>query len=217
MTLQVIGAGFGRTGTMSLKLALEQLGYAGCYHMMEVFEHPEHLSVWHDAAIGKTVDWDKLYEGYKAAVDWPACHFWREYAERYPDARVILSVRSAESWYESASQTIFRAMLTELDEAAPAELRSQRDMVRALVVDATFGGSLDDPEHCMQVFRDHNARVQAAIPAERLLVYQAGDGWQPLCDFLGVAVPETPYPRTNTRDEFIARIMARAKQHEATK
>lgn len=208
MSLQVIGAGFGRTGTMSLKLALEQLGFAKCYHMIEVFEHPEHIGTWHDAALGKPVDWDKLYDGYKAAVDWPPCHFWREYAALYPEAKVILTVRSPESWYESASQTIFRGMTMPVPANVPPHMARHREMTRAMIVDGTFGGRLDDAAHCMKVFEEHNLRVRAEIPAERLLVYKAGEGWEPLCEFLGVPVPAIPYPKTNTRDEFLARIEA---------
>ena len=211
MALDVIGAGFGRTGTMSLKLALEQLGFNKCYHMVEVFQNPADAQVWLDATLGKPVDWEALFTGYRAAVDWPPCHFWREYADMYAEAKVILSVRSAESWFESASQTIFRAMDMELKDDTPAEVRAQREMARALVVEKTFGGSVADAEHCKRIFEEHNARVQGSIPAERLLVFEAGQGWEPLCAFLGVPVPDTPYPKSNTRDEFLAHFADRVK------
>ena len=107
MTLDVIGAGFGRTGTMSLKVALEELGFGPCYHMSEVFAHPEHVELWRAAAQGKEVDWEQIFGGYRATVDWPACSFYGELMEKYPDAKVILTVRDPQRWYESAYNTIY--------------------------------------------------------------------------------------------------------------
>ena len=106
MSLRVIGAGFGRTGTASLKVALEKLLGAPCYHMIEVFQHPEHVALWHEAALGNMPDWNRLFEGYASAVDFPASAFWPEIMNAYPDALVLLSVRDPEQWWQSASETI---------------------------------------------------------------------------------------------------------------
>ena len=206
MALEIIGAGFGRTGTLSLKHALEQLGFDKCHHMMEVFSNPDQAPQFLAAAQGKPVDWDRVFTGYKAMVDWPGCHFWRELMAHYPRAKVILSVRSPESWYASASETIFRAMNMMTTGEVPPALKAQRDMAREIVVNQTFGGRLDDPEHCIRIYEANVQRVQQEVPAGRLLVFEAAQGWAPLCAFLGVPVPATEYPRINTRDEFLQRM-----------
>ena len=196
MTLKVIGAGFGRTGTLSLKLALEKLGFNPCHHMMEVFGKPEHIALWQDAADGKRADWEAIFDGYQAAVDWPVCAFWEELAEVYPDAKFILSKRDADKWFASASATIFAGMRSG-DKSDP-----HRNMITTLIVDSTFGGDIENAEHAKGVFEAHNAKVQATLPVERLLVFEASDGWEPLCAYLGVPVPGEPYPRTNSTEDF---------------
>ncbi|MFN3238406.1 MAG: sulfotransferase family protein [Pseudomonadales bacterium] len=201
MTLQVIGAGFGRTGTLSLKFALEKLGFNPCHHMMEVFGKPEHIALWQDAADGKPVDWDTVFTGYQAAVDWPVCNFWQELAEKYPDAKFILSHRDPEKWYASAMNTIFRGMISAGAEPEDAHLK----MVCTLIRDNTFGGDLTDKANAIQVFQQHNQQVIDALPKDRLLVFEASEGWAPLCEFLEVPIPDEPYPRTNSTEEFQSR------------
>lgn len=207
MALSVIGAGFGRTGTLSLKIALERLGLGPCYHMAEVFAHPEHVPAWRDAAEGRPVDWDTLLVGYGAAVDWPACHFWRELAVRHPQARVVLTVRDAERWYASVRDTIYGALCAELP-AEPPVLRAQQAMARRIVLERTFGGRFEDRDHAIRVYREHNEAVRRALPPERLLVYEVAQGWEPLCGFLDRPVPDEPFPRVNSTDEFRARFGA---------
>lgn len=209
--LEVIGAGLGRTGTLSLKAALEQLGFNGCYHMVEVFAHPEHVPVWQAAAERKRVDWDALFAGYRSAVDWPVAQFWRELSEHYPKAKIILTERDAEKWYKSFSDTILR-VLTLPTPPDPA-MQAHSKMVRAVITDGAFAGKLDDKAHILDVYRRHNEAVKRAIPADRLLVFDAPQGWEPLCRFLGVPVPKTEFPRTNSTDEFIARFTDRASKH----
>lgn len=205
MALQVIGAGFGRTGTLSLKLALEMLGYDKCYHMVEVFEHPEDAPVWQAAAHDQPVDWDALFEGYAAGVDWPVAGFWRELMDYYPEAKIILTVRDADSWYESASKTIFVSMNAELSPHTPPHVRQVINMMQDLIVVRGFSGNLTDRDHMIRVYHQHNEEVKRTVPSERLLVFEAKQGWQPLCQFLGNAVPQAPYPRANSSEEFIAR------------
>lgn len=198
MPLEIIGAGFGRTGTVTVKLALEQLGFGPCYHMMEVFRNPEHIALWDRAAEGQLPDWDALFAKFRATVDWPASAFWRELAAAYPAARVLLTVRDAEEWYTSAAATVFRMTP---DVASSDVGRAQLVMAKKLVSQRTFGGRTDDRAHCVDVFNRHNAEVQREL-GDRVLVYDVRQGWEPLCAWLGVAVPDTPLPRTNTTQDF---------------
>ena len=200
MTLKVIGAGFGRTGTLSLKFALEKLGFNPCHHMMEVFGKPDHIALWQEAAEGKPANWEAIFDGYEAAVDWPVCAFWEELMDVSPDAKFILSKRDAEKWFASASNTIFKSMAG-FDSEDP-----HGKMIQTLIVDNTFGGDVANAEHAKAIFDAHNAEVQEKMPADRLLVFEAVDGWQPLCEFLGVPVPDEPYPQTNSTDDFQKRM-----------
>ena len=203
MSIMVIGAGFGRTGTLSLKTALEQLGLGPCHHMVELFKHPEQIPVWDAATDGAAVDWEALLAGYRSIVDWPGCHFWRELVDRYPGAKVVLTVRDPAGWYRSAADTIFRFML-EKPKDDPA-YRAQWRLVRKMILEQTFGGSVADPELAMEVLKMHDAEVKRTVPDDRLLVYEVKEGWAPLCAFLGVPVPDAPFPKSNTTEEFLAR------------
>ena len=210
VTLKVIGAGFGRTGTLSLKLALEELGLGPCYHMVETIAHPEHDAMWLAHARGETHDWRPVLAGYASTVDWPGLMIWKELAAANPDAKVILTVRDPEDWYASAAATIFARMLefeslrADPDAVDPIR-RGHMEMVNAIVVEKTFGGSLDR-EHAIAVFNAHNDEVRRSVPPGRLLVCKSEEGWYPLCAFLGVPVAATPYPKVNTTDDFVARF-----------
>ncbi|MCP5156431.1 MAG: sulfotransferase family protein [Ectothiorhodospiraceae bacterium] len=207
MPLSVIGAGFGRTGTMSLQIAIEMLGLGPCYHMREVLKHPGHVDVWSAATRGEAVDWEALFGDYRAAVDWPACHFWAELAEHYPEARIILTHRDPERWYRSISQTIY-ASLTEPREITDPGMLARRDMARALILDRVFDGRLGDHAYAVDTFRRHLETVRRTAPPDRLLVYDVAEGWGPLCAFLRVPIPAEPFPQVNSTDEFRARMVA---------
>ncbi|MFL6053343.1 MAG: sulfotransferase family protein [Actinoallomurus sp.] len=204
--LEVIGAGFGRTGTLSLKQALERLGFGPCYHMVELIDHPERIELWSRAVEDGNVDWDEVYRGYRATMDWPGVAFWRQLVEHYPWAKVLLTVRDPKSWYESARDSIFRA--SSIWPEDPVGVRRRR-LVERIVWDGDFGGRFEDPEYAMAVFTEHNDAVRREVPAGRLLEYEVRQGWGPLCDFLGVPVPEEPFPRTNDRQEFAERVARR--------
>jgi len=208
MALQVIGAGFGRTGTHSLKIALEKLGYNKCYHMVEVFENPEDASVWQAATDGKAVDWDALFDGYQAGVDWPIADFWRELSAYYPDAKFVLGIRDADSWYKSVSNTIFKYIMSNqaISEQMPLGVRDTLAMIESLILDKTFQGDVIERDHVIGVYNRHNEEVMRGLPADRLLVFEAAEGWEPLCAFLGCPVPQEPYPRTNSTEEFMAEV-----------
>lgn len=219
MALRVIGAGFGRTGTMSLKAALEGLGFGPCYHMYELLlEHPEHAGQWKAAVRGEPIDWHPLLDGYGAAVDWPACSFYADLMEAYPDAKVLLSVRDPEKWYDSVRTTIFTNAGAGSDSSLqnlPIRLvtRKMRPVLRLideLIWGQTFAGLFEDRQHAIDVFERHNEEVRRHVPAERLLVYQVSEGWEPLCEFLGVDVPQgRPFPHLNDAQEFRTRMRQR--------
>jgi len=194
--MKVIGAGLGRTGTYSLKLALERLLDGPCYHMAEVFERPGDVAVWHRAARGESVDWRALFEGYKAGVDWPLCSFAVELADVYPDALVLVSIRDFESWWKSASSTIFPS-----SQQAEGEWR---EMVEALFSNR-FTLELDNKQACREAFERHYAQISETIPAPRILEWHPGDGWRPICEALGVPVPNEKFPHRNTTEEFLSR------------
>jgi Sulfotransferase domain len=208
--VKVIGAGFGRTGTWSLKAALEKLGFGPCYHMTEVFAHPEHADLWVSAWRKEPVDWDKVLEGYEATMDWPACTFYEELMERNPEAKVLLSVRDPERWYESTRTTIYELSML-LDSSAIARLifglssllifggfaGGRSSLVNDIIWQGTFDGRFEDKAYAIEVYERHNDEVRRRVPAGRLLVYQVKEGWGPLCEFLGVPEPEAPFPHLN--------------------
>jgi hypothetical protein len=208
--VKVIGAGFGRTGTTSLKAALEDLGFGPCYHMTEVFAHPGHADFWISAWRGWPADWEKVLGGYEATVDWPACTFYEELMERYPEAKVLLSVRDPESWYESTRRTIYELSML-IDRSAIARLTfglmsllvfggfagGRSSMVNDLIWQGTFDGRFEDKTYAIEVYKRHNDEVKRRVPSDRILVYEVKEGWVPLCEYLGVPEPEEPFPRLN--------------------
>jgi hypothetical protein len=200
MALQVVGAGVGRTGTNSLKIALEQLLGVPCHHMFEILVDPSQISGWTDAIEGRSVDWSAMPTGYGALVDWPGASFWPELAEANPDALVLLSVRDPEDWYKSASNTIFQVF-----DSAPPEMRPWFESMR-LLLGERFSNNLDDPSAMMAAFEHHNDSVRRAIPAERLLEWTPGDGWDPICERLGLGVPDGPFPKTNDTNQWRANL-----------
>ncbi len=194
MTLKIIGAGLGRTGTASTKLAIEQLGVGRCYHMGEVIAHPADIEYWMRAADGQP-DWDTLLADFAATTDYPACTFWRELAEHYPEAKVLLNVRDAEGWFESVNQTIMSPQLIEHVKDTPFGAFNKR------TIWDTVEGRMTDRPYMIAHFRRHIEEVKAAIPADRLLVFDVKQGWEPLCAFLRLPVPKGPFPRVNSREE----------------
>jgi hypothetical protein len=205
--MRVIGAGFGRTGTRSLKGALEELGFGPCYHMTELFGHPEHVELWDAATRGEPVDWEGLFRDYEATVDWPGCSFYEELMRAYPDAKVLLSVRDPDRWYESAYNTIYRMSRTShlfyLIRLFSPRVGRAYPVINRLIWEGTFDGRFEDRGYTIEVFEGWNEEVKERVPAERLLVYEVKEGWGPLCDFLGVAVPEgKPFPHLNDIEAF---------------
>ena len=199
MPLRLVGAGLGRTGTHSLKLAIERLTGQPCYHMSEVFEKPDHVDAWRAAIVDGTMpDWEQLLAGYGATVDWPACAFWEQLAEAYPEAPVLLSERSsADVWWASMEQTIVTMLSRPVRDAQQAHTRT---MSAPLMT--SFCPEWPDREAVIDAYERHNDHVRETVPAERLVEWRPGDGWAPLCAALGVAVPDEPFPHVNSTAEF---------------
>jgi hypothetical protein len=200
MALKLIGAGMGRTGTLSLKIALTQLLNAPCYHMTEVFDHPEDIPTWDDAAHGREVDWNALFEGYSAAVDWPSAAYWREISQAFPDALILLTLRDPDSWWKSANATIFQSIQM---------VKEKRPEWYAMISETFrkhFTMDIQNKDAAIAAFNRNNEAVLQEAPKDRLLVWTAGDGWEPLCNALGVPVPDMPFPRANTTEEFVSRV-----------
>lgn len=199
--VHIIGAGLGRTGTDSLRAALDRLGFGPCHHMRELFAQPETIVGWARAARGEHVDWGEILAGYASTVDWPSVAFWRELVDAYPNARVILTLRDPYAWYESATNTIHRARF-----AVHPELEEHLRVVERLVWQGTFGGRFTDREHAIAVYEAHYDAVRAYVPEKRLLEFDVRDGWAPLCEFLAVAVPPEDFPKLNTTAAFHSRV-----------
>jgi Sulfotransferase domain len=198
--LEVVGAGVGRTGTHSLKVALEQLLGGTCHHMVEVFAHPDEVPVWIEAVDGQQVDWDALMAGYVAQVDWPGASFWPELTKANPDALVILSVRDPDLWFTSCSNTIFGGIGAMVELGDPWMTAMHRLMGRR------FSDHVEDRDAMIAAYERHNEAVRAGVSPERLLEWTATDGWRPICERLGRAVPDRPFPCVNTTEEFRANV-----------
>jgi hypothetical protein len=210
--------GFGRTGTTSLKLALERLGAGPCYHMLDVMQDQTRARAWLAAGQSQRPDWSSLFAGFSSTVDWPAAAFWRELLDAYPGAKAILTVRDPQQWYDSMAKTILRAWRMRRERAGqpPAEgtgtdaprvvdTKDFGDMIEVVVERRVFDGRADDREYAIARLERHIAEVKASVPAEQLLVYEVTQGWEPLCAFLEVPVPDEPFPWANDSTAFIER------------
>jgi len=201
--LKIIGAGFGRTGTHSLGLAFERLGLGPCYNINEVSKNLDHTEIWNAALNGKPVDWNSLFANYASTVEWPAVAFLPTLIEHFPNAKVILTLRNPESWYESANTTIFDGLEMSAHNPDPIK-RENSGMARRLILEHTFGGKYRDKKYTLEVYQKHIQNVIEWVPADRLLKFNVTDGWEPLCAFLNQSIPDEPFPRVNERTEFLA-------------
>jgi hypothetical protein len=203
MTIRVFGAGVGRTGTYSLKLAINQLKLGPCHHMEEVLHHmPVQVPLW-SAALRGRADWQAIYSGYESAVDWPTAGFFPELVATYPSAKFVLTHRSPESWAESFGGTIYKLLAGRKE--APPEMAAWLEMASGVIARTGFPDGLDR-DALIRAYIAHNDAVKKAIPADQLLVYEVKEGWGPLCKFLNAPVPAESFPRTNSRSEFWDRV-----------
>ena len=211
--IKVVDLSLGRTGTMSLKQGLEELGFAKCYHFAEMFNHPEHPSSWLSVSQGKKIDWDKLFEGYQATVYWTPCYDYLEFLQHYPDAKVVLTVREPYKWYQSVHKTIYNNQLTFLRKVLLftmglfkpdlKKLHTIWDLQERTLWQGTFNGRFNDKKYAIEVFNKHIEDIKSKVPADRLLIFNVKEGWEPLCNFLQVPVPDTPFPHVNDSTSFI--------------
>jgi hypothetical protein len=203
MPLEIIGTGMSRTGTKSTRTALEQLGYGPCHHMMELFANPAQVAIWTEVARCEPVDWEAVFDGYRAQVDFPGGRIWQQTLHACPDARVIHTERPEDEWWASFSKTVLKVWVNHarLTRNMPPHIRDIFVALTPLYIDDTFGG-VPDREMAITAYRRNNRLVRELVPADRLLVFMPSDGWGPLCGFLGVPVPDGLFPRSNGRDEF---------------
>jgi hypothetical protein len=206
MPLQVIGVGLGRTGTMSLKLALERIGFGPCYHMAELLMNPERLPLWMAVTEGRP-DWEAVFDGYTATTDYPACLYWRELTNVYPEARIVLTLRDPDKWFESTQATIFSDTMTQRIRNSPVAPFFERTVWKDI------GEHIHDRDFMIDFFERHVGAIRNEIPKERMLEYEVSQGWEPLCEFLGVAAPESPFPRVNSREEMQVRMATPLDEH----
>jgi hypothetical protein len=199
VAITLIGAGLGRTGTNSLKVALERLTGEPCYHMIEVIGRPDAVAAWERASAGSPADWDAVFAGYSACVDWPACSFWRELAAAYPHAPVLLSTRSSpQAWWDSMAKTIVQAV----SQPPKHDLQARHRATLMTIFRSRFCADWPDPDAMMAAYERHNQAVRDEVSAQRLVEWQPGDGWLPLCHALDLPVPDEPFPHVNTTAEF---------------
>ena len=221
MALKIIGSGLGRTGTSSLKVALEELGFGDCYHMFELLKAPHELKYFEQAERGENVDWDSLFVGYQSAIDYPIARYYKQLMVKYPDAKVIHTLRDPESWYKSCVETIFwaskpspgRILNMMVRMPFSKDIRSRLPVLKynGKLIDLEFGGDISNKEAVIAVFKKRQEEVMNTVPKERLLMYDVKQGWEALCTFLNVPVPSTPFPRVNTKDEFIENVKGLSK------
>lgn len=209
MTLKVVGAGYARTGTLSLQKALNDLGFGPTYHMNDVFQNPSHAQKWIDYADTGTADWDAMFAKYESVVDFPASCAWRELYEEYPASKVLLTVRDPAKWWTSVATTIYpsRTMFPRWLRLMIPFTQRWLDMVDRLVWSGIFDGRFEDEAHATAIFEQHIEAVRAHCDPDRLLVFRVSEGWQPLCDFLGVPVPDGPFPHLNDSKSLRRRFL----------
>ena len=201
MSLEVIGSGFGRTGTMTTKQALETLGFGPCHHMVEIIENPEQMTHWKAITAGEQVDWHAVFAGYRSQVDWPGAHVWEQTAAAFPQAKIIHTERPEEAWWKSFEGTIGKFFRVFRDLDLPPHIMDQFNTMDKLIMQGTFS-DFTDRDSAIEAYRANNRRVRDTIPPERLLVFHVADGWEPLCAFLGVPVPDEAFPHSNPKKEF---------------
>lgn len=205
-SMKLIGAGYPRTGTLSAKMALEQLGVGPCYHFHTLFERPQDIDAWQATADGTRPDWKALFADFHAAIDWPVSLFYRQLTQVFPEAKVVLTIRDGEAWYKSMRDTVYFASRRVMGAPEGSILHKIGRLNDTLGWQGHFHGGFEEKGQAISVFERHTEQVKETVPAERLLIWEVKDGWEPLCQFLGVPVPESPFPRVNDTKEFLERL-----------
>lgn len=212
-TLKIIGAGWGRTGTTSTLAALHELGFGPCYTFFTLIgEKPEHVTRWQAAYAGEPMDWPDLFTGYNSVVDWPTCDFYPELLTVWPDAKILLNVRDPESWYTSMANTLWEVYDTMRRAGQTSESTPLYRLLHTMLWEGAFHGRFEDKAYATGLFEQHITRVKASLPADKLLVFDANEGWAPLCRFLSVPAPDKPFPRVNDTAAFRERVLQNRDQ-----
>ena len=207
--MKVFGAGFGRTGTMSLKFALEKLGIGPCYHMREVVSRPSHIKLWYDISCGEEYpNWNRLFSGFNSAVDFPVCLFYKQLINKFPDAKFILTLRDFDTWYISTANTIYKvpSILPDWFKGLVYPIRIFIAMQVNLIWVGLFKNNFSDRESTKLIYYEHIESVKKIIPTDKLLIYNVKEGWGPLCEFLDVEVPGIPFPKVNDTAEMLRKF-----------
>ena len=214
--MKLIGAGFPRTATLSQKLALEMVGYGPCYHMVNVLGDLPQAAVWNRALDGEA-PWSELFDGFAATVDWPGGYFYKELMDAFPDAKVLLSVRDTEAWERSMTDTIWavrhgESLMRHISDARAQVDPDWREFLRMIdgmlwKEQGSFAPEGADPDRLLEGLERHHEDVKRTVPPERLLVWSVTEGWGPLCEFLEVPIPDTPFPRLNDSKQFVDRVI----------
>jgi len=208
--MKLIGVGFGRTGTMSIKTALEDEGQGPCFHMIDLIRNPDIVDPWHDAAVKGEKDWDKMFAGYNATIDWPGCTFWKELIEVYPEAPVLLNIRDFDPWYKSLHNTVYALRLaSEKGELTPDPNRPPPspklwEVIGTLLYKVDFQGNFEDESWMREMYANRIEEIKDTVPSERLTVWKLEDnpGWGPIADALGIETPNAPFPHLHDTDNF---------------
>ncbi|WP_276390727.1 sulfotransferase family protein [Eudoraea chungangensis] len=211
MSLKIIGAGFGRTGTLSTQHALNELGYS-CYHMKEITKkaNEEHLDFWvkvAETSENAPHEWNKVFQNYSATIDYPSSCVWKELMEANPDAKVLLTLHPGgpEAWYKSTVDTIYgmsKMWESKLLSSFIPPLRKMTKMTSKLIWGRFLKGTMDNKQRAINRYNEHINEVTNLVPSEKLLVYSVNQGWEPLCKFLGLEVPKTDFPKVNDKEEM---------------
>jgi hypothetical protein len=207
--MKVIGAGFGRTGTTSTKVALQKLGFGPCLHMIDTLANQDLAAVFLGAHNGEPTDWVAALDEWESTIDWPSCSFYKAHMEAFPDAKVILNIRDSEGWYKSVNDTIFPVARHNASNPETSD-RTSVKMIKAVIWEGDMEGQFEDKDYAISLYEKHNQEVQEYVPADRLLVFDVKQGWEPFCSFLGVDVPDEPFPHANDTESFKAMIQSGA-------
>lgn len=210
--LEVVGEGLGQTGTHSLVQALEIIGLGPCYTILDIEKHPGHHKTLKYRSDGEIIDWRSFFSGYRSAVDWPTVSFLPEIFAMFPECKVVLTLRDASSWYETAWTTIIPGLEATVFHPDPVE-RSRSELKRRLILDGTFEGRNKDRDFAIAIYENHIASVIDLVPEDQSLLYRVDEGWKKLCDFLGLQIPDKPFPHQNRGAKFIGSAPEWAKHH----
>lgn len=205
MSLKIIGAGFGRTGTLSLKMALEYLGFGPCYHMVEVMKYPSHIDSWDMAINSNQFNWEHIFHNYSSTVDWPSSFFLNSLVKYYPEAKVILTIRNPNEWFDSISNTVFQAI--EIGKLYPSLVGQKfNSFAQRLILEGVFHGKYRDRDYAIYKYNEYTKNVCKIVPSSRLLLFPVGSNWISLCNFLEVQIPSIPFPNSNHKNDFLSKI-----------